>query len=77
MQLYLRNRMYDLETGRFTTEDPAKSGVNWYAYCEGNPTTKVDPLGLVSVIFVASDMADQAEAREEYYTKNMARYQLQ
>lgn len=44
--VYLRNRMYDPETGRFTTEDPAKSGVNWYAYCEGNPITKVDPWGL-------------------------------
>ena len=44
--VYLRNRMYDPETGRFTTEDPAKSGVNWYVYCEGNPITKIDPWGL-------------------------------
>ena len=44
--VYLRNRMCDPETGRFTTEDPAKSGVNWYVYCEGNPITKIDPWGL-------------------------------
>lgn len=43
--VYLRNRMYDPETGRFTTEDPAKSGVNWYAYCEGNPINFIDPWG--------------------------------
>ena len=44
--VYLRNRMYDPETGRFISEDPAKDGLNWYAYCEGNPITKIDPWGL-------------------------------
>ena len=47
--VYLRNRMYDPETGRFTTEDPAKSGVNWYAYCEGNPIMFIDPSGEIPV----------------------------
>ena len=27
--IYLRARYYNSETGRFTTEDPAKDGVNW------------------------------------------------
>ena len=53
--VYLRNRMYDPETGRFTTEDPAKSGVNWYAYCEGNPITKVDPWGLYGERYVITE----------------------
>lgn len=44
--VYLRNRMYDPETGRFISEDPAKSGVNWYAYCEGNPVMFIGPWGL-------------------------------
>lgn len=48
--VYLRNRMYDPETGRFISEDPAKDGLNWYAYCEGNPITKVDPWGLFRII---------------------------
>ena len=53
--VYLRTRMYDPETGRFTTEDPAKSGVNWYAYCEGDPITKVDPWGLYGERYVITE----------------------
>ena len=44
--VYLRNRYYDPSIGRFTTEDPAKSGLNWYAYCGNNPVNYVDPWGL-------------------------------
>ena len=55
MQLYLRNRMYDPETGRFTTEDPAKSGVNWYVYCEGNPINFIDPWGLKDERYVITE----------------------
>ena len=35
--VYLRNRYYDPAIGRFITEDPAKDGLNWYAYCGNNP----------------------------------------
>ena len=44
--IYLRNRYYDPALGRFITEDPAKDGLNWYAYCGNNPINCVDPLGL-------------------------------
>ena len=44
--IYLRNRYYNSATGRFITEDPAKDGVNWYAYCGNNPIMYVDPWGL-------------------------------
>ena len=44
--IYLRNRYYDCETGSFINEDPARSGLNWYSYCSGNPVMFVDPLGL-------------------------------
>jgi len=44
--LYLRNRMYSAGNGRFTQEDPIRSGMNWYAYCGGNPVRYIDPLGL-------------------------------
>ena len=27
--IYLRNRYYDTTTGRFTTEDPVRDGLNW------------------------------------------------
>lgn len=35
--IYLRGRYYDPEIRRFITEDPAKDGWNWYAYCGNNP----------------------------------------
>lgn len=34
---YLRARYYDSSIKRFITEDPAKDGSNWYAYCGNNP----------------------------------------
>ncbi|OQB13720.1 MAG: tRNA3(Ser)-specific nuclease WapA precursor [Firmicutes bacterium ADurb.Bin193] len=48
--VYLRNRYYSASVGRFTQEDPAKSGLNWYAYCGGNPVNFKDPSGLAEVM---------------------------
>ena len=47
--VYLRNRYYKINEGRFTQEDPAKDGLNWYAYCGNNPVNFVDPFGLDSI----------------------------
>ena len=44
--IYLRARYYDPNIGRFTSVDPAKDGLNWYAYCNCNPVMLVDPNGL-------------------------------
>lgn len=41
----LGHRYYDSSTGRFLTRDVAKDGRNWYAYCENNPLSRVDPDG--------------------------------
>ena len=46
--IYLRNRYYNPEVGRFTSEDPAKDGDNWYVYCGNNPVKFADPWGLVA-----------------------------
>jgi len=43
---YLRARYYDPLIGRMISEDPARSGLNWYVYCLGNPVRFIDPLGL-------------------------------
>ena len=43
--IYFGSRWYDPEVGRFTNQDPAKSGPNWYAYCSNNPLRYVDPTG--------------------------------
>ena len=45
--VYLRNRYYDPTSARFTQEDPIQDGLNWYAYCGGNPIMFEDPWGLV------------------------------
>ena len=44
--IYLRARYYDSSNGRFISEDPIRSGNNWYAYCGGNPIRFSDPTGL-------------------------------
>ncbi len=42
---YFNARWYDAELGRFTTEDPARDGLNWYVYVRNNPLRFVDPTG--------------------------------
>ncbi|MGE0354974.1 MAG: RHS repeat-associated core domain-containing protein, partial [Gemmatimonadales bacterium] len=46
--VYLRNRWYDPQTGRFLTQDPIglAGGVNLYAYAGNNPVAYTDPWGL-------------------------------
>ena len=48
--IYLRARYYSPSLGRFTTEDPAKDGDNWYSYCAGNPVNGWDPSGLAIIV---------------------------
>ncbi|HCM28450.1 MAG TPA: hypothetical protein DIC34_18280 [Treponema sp.] len=43
--IYFNARWYDPELGRFVSEDPARDGVNWYAYTS-RPLTSTDPTGL-------------------------------
>jgi RHS repeat-associated protein len=43
---HLQNRSYLSGLGRFAQVDPAKDGVNWYAYCDGDPVNRADPSGL-------------------------------
>jgi RHS repeat-associated protein len=46
--VYLRNRWYDPQTGRFLTQDPIglAGGVNLYSYAGNNPVNFSDPFGL-------------------------------
>jgi RHS repeat-associated protein len=46
---YFGARFYDPEVGRFISVDPAKDGVNWYAYCNNNPLKFLDTDGKKSV----------------------------
>jgi RHS repeat-associated protein len=40
--VYMRARYYEPATGRFISEDPARDGVNWHLYADGNPVNRVD-----------------------------------
>ena len=42
---YFNARWYHCELGRFSSQDPARDGMNWYNYCRGNPLKFVDPDG--------------------------------
>jgi RHS repeat-associated protein len=44
--IYYRARYYDPLTGRFLSEDPIRSGINYYTYCGNNPVNCNDPFGL-------------------------------
>jgi len=45
---YYRARYYDPKIGRFISEDPIGfgGGINFYAYVENNPVSRLDPFGL-------------------------------
>ena len=64
---YYRHRIYDPNTGRFTTEDPLGfiDGPNMYLYCHNNPASLVDPLGL---IVTWDDIKDDPEKIMMYCT---------
>jgi len=46
---YYRARYYNPYIGRFLQTDPARQGMNSYAYCGNNPIGCVDPSGSISI----------------------------
>jgi RHS repeat-associated protein len=64
---YCQNRFYDPHHGRWLTRDPIGQGggANTFAFCNGNPSADIDPLGLLPEevacgIEEAADLADPA-----------------
>jgi RHS repeat-associated protein len=45
---YMQARYYDPQTGRFSSEDSALHGTNWYVYCSNNPTNFSDADGKIN-----------------------------
>jgi RHS repeat-associated protein len=58
---YFNARWYDCELGRFTSQDPARDGVNWWIYCGNNPLKYVDPTGMYSEDEIKSFKKSSAE----------------
>jgi hypothetical protein len=48
-QRFVGARYMDPGTGRFVSEDPSGSGMNWHMYCGGDPVSAVDPDGRMSL----------------------------
>lgn len=64
---YLRARNYDPTIGRFLSEDPAQSGLNWYTYCYNNPIFFFDPSGLEQIV-VSGGAYDASDDNPYQYT---------
>ncbi|MCL2529875.1 MAG: DUF6531 domain-containing protein [Coriobacteriia bacterium] len=61
---FAQAREYVPGAGRFVSEDIAKSGSNWFNYCNNNPTNLIDPLGLEFVVISGSEY--DADGRYKY-----------
>jgi hypothetical protein len=50
--MYMRNRSYDPQSGRFTQEDPIgiAGGLNVYGFANGDPVSYSDPYGLCPIM---------------------------
>ena len=73
---YLRARYYNPRLGRFASEDPARSGLNWYTYCAGNPITFVDPSGCVIDLLGTTDDKDITLAYLQMTTDYYLQYDI-
>lgn len=64
----------------FTSEDPAQDGMNWYAYCSGDPINFIDDLGLTREELTKSEQLQfeyhvtlfAAFDKEEYKKNNIS-----
>jgi len=62
--LFMRNRYYDPQLGRFIQRDPiglSGGDANWYRYCGNEPVGNADPNGLVRVRSVVAGIGGFAE----------------
>ena len=78
--MYLRNRWYDPQSGRFLTQDPIgmNGGVNLYAYAGNNPSSFSDPFGLCAEggdstkVTVTVDCGDGTRSTKEVWVQQIS-----
>ena len=58
---------YAPDVGRFISEDPIRSGMNWYVAFNNNPLSYIDPLGLAAVAI--RDFVDQSAGGKTDWNK--------
>lgn len=65
---YYRARFYSPVLGRFISEDPARFGINFYAYAGNNPISMRDPFGLYDIWDFLQDFSDFANGASSVMT---------
>jgi len=66
---YFGARYYDSATGRFWKPDPAKDGLNWFAYANNNPLKFIDPDGRKFVLIGFPLTDEEIKYHQEYYVE--------
>ena len=51
--IYMRARYYEPSNGRFISQDPSRSGMNYFAYCANDPVNAVDESGNIAQLLAA------------------------
>jgi RHS repeat-associated protein len=75
--LFMRARYYNPYLCRFANADPSgfSGGLNFYAFCDGNPISLLDPFGLAAEGMwydrVASWVNGQVATAQEFYNNNL------
>jgi RHS repeat-associated protein len=75
VQHYNHHRDYEAWVGRYVQSDPIglKGGINTYAYVEGSPLSKIDPLGLWACSCRATDFAVESGGKRCMYSCGCSR----
>ena len=69
---YLRARYYDPTTGRFTQQDTAEDGYNWYIYGNNNPILYGDINGEVAIAAAEAFLNSPIGQQMYHYLANLA-----
>ncbi len=75
--LYMRARYYNPYISRFLNPDPAgfSGGLNFYAFCNGNPISETDPFGLCAdqpwQNQLGGWVGNQLQTAQNFYSQNL------